>query len=508
MVFKSFAKQRKAALFLGSPEAEGESLPTSKVALKDVYEDHHDLFTELTHEKFILVGRKGCGKSAFAEYANAVAADDANLFCTFIRQDSVSLETLVQLGETAGLEQTKEHLFKWLIYTNILKLFFSNEAVQKDSKHRLLGQFLKKNSGYIDIDKGEVIELVKKHKFEVSIEHFKRFFKGKYNKDVEIKESRAPYYKLLPHLEKVVVDILTSVQNLENENSYVVFFDDLDIGFKSTNPHSVDTLVSLLRTAKHVNNNVFAKNGASAKAVILIRDDVERLLSPMEADVAKIFSSYGVQLNWYQEEYLQNNNEEQLGLKKMINKRARNAFEHSTLDMTKSSPWDSLVADEFGQKSSFKYVADHTFLRPRDLILFFKPLESGGYVVPLSKYNTNNLLGQYASEMVKELSNELSSFYEPNEIQNIFDALKNISEQYNCTYEKSKSILMNYCGDIGIERVLKDLFDRSVIGSVNPSNGFVKFKHKLSKKDAQNYSIDKSHYVIIHVGIKVYLRNR
>ena len=308
MVFRNFVKKKKGALFIGATEAEAESLPTSKVSLQNVYEDHHDLFNELTNEKFILVGRKGSGKSAFAEYTNAIAKSDANLFCNFIRQDNVSLETLVQLGAQAGTEQTKEHLFKWLIYTNVLKLFFSNEAAVMAPKYGLIKEFLKKNSGYIDIDKGEVVELVKKHKFDISIEQFKRFFRGRYNKDIEIKESRAPYYKLLPHLETVVVDILTSKQNIENENSYVVFFDDLDIGFKSSSQNSVDILVSLLRTAKHVNNNVFAKKGASAKVIILIRDDIERLLSPLEADIAKLFSSYAVSLNWYQEEYLQTQN--------------------------------------------------------------------------------------------------------------------------------------------------------------------------------------------------------
>ncbi len=51
MVFSKFAKKQNAALFLGAPEAEAESLPTSKVSLFDVYEDHHDLFGELSNEK-------------------------------------------------------------------------------------------------------------------------------------------------------------------------------------------------------------------------------------------------------------------------------------------------------------------------------------------------------------------------------------------------------------------------------------------------------------------------
>ncbi|EGQ5259713.1 hypothetical protein I4A72_005258, partial [Enterobacter hormaechei] len=98
MVFKSFIRKEKNALYIGAPEAEAESLPTSKVNLRDVYEDLHNLYEELSDEKFILIGRKGCGKSAFAEYTYLSAIEQHNLFCSFVSQDNLSLERLVQLG--------------------------------------------------------------------------------------------------------------------------------------------------------------------------------------------------------------------------------------------------------------------------------------------------------------------------------------------------------------------------------------------------------------------------
>ena len=268
MVFGSLLKNKnKKALYFGSPEAEGESLPTSRVFLSDVYEDHHDLFNELSHEKFIVVGRKGAGKSAFAEYTYWLAQNDPNIFCSFIRQDVVRLEELVQIND--GLSgSTKEHLFKWLIYTNILRLICKNEATNNTKEFNLLKEFLKKNSGFIEINKGEITELAKKHNFEVNVEQFKRFFTTKLGKEIQIKESRAAYYKLLPHLETVIISVLQSRAEVENKNSYVIFFDDLDINFNSDDESSVDTLLNLLRTTKHINNNVFAKNNINAKAII------------------------------------------------------------------------------------------------------------------------------------------------------------------------------------------------------------------------------------------------
>lgn len=509
MLFGNFIKHKSEALFIGSPEAEAESLPTSKVSLKDVYQDFHNLYEDLSNEKFILIGRKGCGKSAFAEFTYLSSLENANMFCSFISQDNISLETLVQLGKELDVKHTKDQLFKWLIYTNIIKMFFENEAAVQANGYKLLQEFLKKNSGYIDINSGEIVELIKKHSFEINIEQFKRFFKGKFNKDVQIKESRAVFYKLIPHLEQVVVEVLTNKLNIENNNSYVIFFDDLDISFDANSTDSIDTLIQLIRTSKHVNNTVFAKNHAATKVIILIREDVERLLCTQGSDISKIFSSYAANLSWFEIDNLNKWNEDNLALKKMINKRISNAFIKSGMTMKyPSDPWASIINDDFSPKTSFKYVCDHTLNRPRDLILFFKPLETGRYNIPLDKYNVNNLLGQYSAELVKELSNELSSFYFGNQIQNIFDALKDIENKYNCTYIESIDFIKKYCNEINPEKLLQDLFERSIIGGISRGSNIPHFKHRTTKKDAHEYVLDREGYIIVHSGVSINLRNR
>ena len=58
----------------------------------------------------------------------------------------------------------------------------------------------------------------------------------------------------------MIISALQSRAEVENKNSYVIFFDDLDINFNSDDASSVDTLLNLLRTTKHINNNVFSKN--------------------------------------------------------------------------------------------------------------------------------------------------------------------------------------------------------------------------------------------------------
>ena len=142
------------------------------------------------------------------------------------------------------------------------------------------------------------------------------------------------------------------------------------------------------------------------------------MLSSRGADIAKIFSSYATRLDWYQEEQ---NNEDDTGLKKLVERRSRYAFEKAGITVKGKYAWDNLfIKSDFSPKTSFKYISDHTFLRPRDFILLLKPLESGQYEIPLNKYNTNSLIGIFSAELAKELSNELSSFYTENQITHIF----------------------------------------------------------------------------------------
>ncbi|HGO4362787.1 TPA: hypothetical protein MB311_005113, partial [Klebsiella pneumoniae] len=75
-------------------------------------------------------------------------------------------------------------------------------------------------------------------------------------------------------------------------------------------------------------------------------------------------------------------------------------------------------------------------------------------------------------------------------------------------YEQAKEIIEDNCNEIDSELLLEDLFNRSLIGTIDRGNNFVKFKHKISKKEVVEYSIDKNAYIIVHSGLKVYLQNR
>ncbi|GGY47939.1 hypothetical protein GCM10011297_21000 [Bacterioplanes sanyensis] len=519
MVFGQLSRNRKGvngSVFLGSPEAEAEALPNSRMPLSKVYEDHCDLIGALANEKFIVVGRKGAGKSAFAEHICSIAEDQANLFARFIRQGESNLEQIVQLGIENGHEIEKENLYKWLILTNVLKMFSDNQAAQNAKEYDLLKHFISKNSGYIDIRESEVKELIRKQGFDININYLKRFFTSKMNKSLEIRQEKAPFYKLIPHLKEVLLKVLKSHSERENNNSYVLFFDDLDIVFDANNESTVNSLISLLRVSKEINNEFFAKNNLDSKVVILLRDDISKNVASATSDTAKIFSSYSVPINWYQDEYHGGDDELQLNIRKFINKRIGFAFSDEVIDVNSMDPWLSLVEDPFGgaqdsTKSSFKYILDHTFFRPRDLLLFFKPLSQHKYKFPLSKVDVNHLIGRYCEEVVNEIKNEFSCFYSSEQIATIFNAFGEISSELknpklrSITYQDAISIINRNCSGVSASELIEDMFYRSLIGGMG-DNGYVYFKHREPATDV--YEFNKTQGVIIHSALKVYCSNK
>lgn len=519
MVFGQLSKRLKKNndyLFLGAPEAEAEALPNSKMPLSKVYKDYNELIPALKNEKFIIVGRKGSGKSAFAEHICLIADNEPNLFANFIRQGEANLEHIVQIGTTSGHKIERENLYKWLILTNILKLFSDNQGLQNNKDYNLLKQFLAKNSGYIDIRESEIKELVKKQGFEINIEYLKRFFSSKMNKSLEIKQEKADFYKLIPHLKEVLLNVLSSRTERDNGNSYVLFFDDLDIAFSSDSPESISSIVSLLRVSKEINNEFFAKNNLDSKVVILLRDDISRSLATVSSDSAKIFSSYAVYINWYQDLYHNSTDDSELNIKNFITDRIKYAFSNIEVDFNSNDPWKSLVEEPFinsdnTNKSSFKYILDHTLFRPRDLLLFFMPLSKHSYDLPLSKSDVNYLIGMYCEELVSELSNELLCFYTKSQIATIFKAFGEMSSKCkksnsnSISYSEAISVINNNCLEVDASELIEDMFSRSLVGNMG-SNHYIYFKHR--EPSTSKCDFNKEYDVVLHSALKVYCRHK
>lgn len=481
---------------LGVTEAEGEA-HNSSIVLSEVFEDFLDVIKRINNEKFIILGRKGCGKSAIGEHIYDIAQSDPNIFVKFIRKTDIDIEQIVQIGIKENQRIEQEMLYKWVILTQLLDLITQNQNVSNLKEMSSLKKFVHRNRGFIDIKKNEIKEIIRENGFNINLEYFKRFYKAAFNKNITIKEEKASFFKLIPYLEEAIVNIFKQ----DVLNSYILIFDDLDIGYyKSSN--DIQTLSELLRISKYYNNELFGRNQLCSKIIILLRNDIAKHLR-FNADSAKIFASYAIELNWYEEIYrLQEN---KLNLKKFINKRIARNFEINGMEYMANRPWESFVNEQdfiSSSKSSFKYILDHTFYRPRDLILFFKDIDRYRFPIPISRTNINLLIGNYADQMLFEIQNELTASFTKKEIQAIITTLRLVQDKKTFSYNiLEKQLALN--GFDNANEVIDELFYYSLIGNINEHNG-VYFKFREKGSEIRDVNTNES--LILHNILKVYFR--
>lgn len=140
--------------------------------------------------------------------------------------------------------------------------------------------------------------------------------------------------------------------------------------------------------------------------------------------------------------------------------------------------------------------------RPRDLLLFFKPLENGAYSIPLDRYAISSLINQYSMELGAEIKNELSSFYNDQQIETIFSALGRIL-QVQADHARSKGVISEYCKNVDADELISRLLDRSVLGARDDVGRFF-FKSREPLGSA--VSLKSSDSLVVCYGLRPYLQ--
>jgi len=282
---------------------------------------------------------------------------------------------------------------------------------------------LKYNSKYVQLNHFIPCSIEEKQSAGVKVSAL-RNLSGHLSKEWSIKGDLASYYQLIPNLKEIVSILLKDCQ-CRCPNRFYLIFDDLDIGVTIDNKNSLDALTELIRITKAYNLDVFRRNEIPGGIILLLRDDISEKIKQTQPDTAKIFTSYSIPLIWYNHrDYEQNENS--ILLKKFINRRIKINFDKANIPVD-DDPWYTLIEAEYDGKSSFKHVLNHTFYKPRDLILLFQCLPQKKYSIPIGSEDLNDLLKTYAEEFVSELKNELTFHYNTSQIEALFQVLKEMS---------------------------------------------------------------------------------
>lgn len=424
--------------YFGHAEAEGENKRGTQ-NLDHYFEDYLSVLPELSDEKFIFVGRKGTGKSAIAKFIKDSSDKAVNSFCDLIKFNDIELEKIVQATPEEDKENIELLIFEWLILARLIRLFIKNDSAIYTNEFKKFKDFISRNAGFLEIDKYHITEIVQSKKLELQIDVLKHVFGSTIGKYINVKSVKAPFYKFVIPLKEIISKVLT--YEVFQGKEFFILFDDLDIKFKADDPKATEKLLSLLRVAKELNTTLF--KDSKVRVLIFLRDDIKKNLESKDSDTSKLFSSYQIQLNWYDHQNFKLN-ENQINLKRFINKRIKINFEANNIVFNQTDPWSSLFQEDeyhYQSKSSFKYILDSTFYRPRDLVLFLSAVGKEDYKYPLDFRITKLLLNKYIAESITELKSELSIHLTEAEIKKLFVVCKQISNRLNNTKEEIADLI-------------------------------------------------------------------
>ena len=457
-------------LYIGKPEAEGETTQ-NRLNLLDFFEDYTHIEDNINRGCFIISGRKGSGKSAYVMWLHEKAKQNDELYTSIVRKNEFDIEAIIQAVPEKELKF--EALFEWLILVRTVKMILESGQGTYLRQIISLQDFYKKNSGYVDIDKYVITEIVANK--EINFSPLKKEF-GFISKIFGNKSIKAPFYQMIEPLRKIVLEILH--MEIFKSIQFYVLFDDLDVKFKLTNPTDKNMLMDLIRIARRYTTEYF--NGLNAKVVIFIRDDIAERLDGVDCDKNKIFESYEYRLNWY-EHISAKSDERNIMLRRLINRRLIKAFENLKIPFYKEDPWLSFVDEAHNEKGTqFKYILDYTFYLPRDLMLIFKNVENKEFLLPLSHSDINNLLKEYSKRKVGELRDELVAIFDKNDIDNIFRVLKDINDGWDIEYQDVIGVLEKNGLSASVFNIL---LDYNLLVPVEKGSGFLFFNYREREID-------------------------
>lgn len=478
----------------GRSESEAEAVESAVIHLEDVFIQNESVFHDITHGKFIITGRKGCGKSAIANYLKIISEKEATLFCKFIKKNDIDFEKIIQFGSDESTTPDKAKiLYQWIILYKLLELLVENERITHEKSVGFLKKFLRKNSNFTEFDTYKITEILKNDENTVQIDGLKKFFSLSMKESLSTKRERMSFAELIPYLKNVTTHLIQKIDSYADGSFYFIFFDDLDNDFKVENDNCKKSLLSLIRVTRDFNTILFQNNpNTTVNIVLLLRDDIQESLLD-SADSAKIFASYSTPIEWFDEKTFKEHPDETL-IKKFIDTRIKKAFSKTPM-AERITKWEDFSSVQY------KSVLDNTFYTPRDLILFFDPISKSDYNIPLSSEDIKSLNDSYCDSIVDELKNSLSIFYSSIEISKIFDILKKNLTTSDADYNFLKKAFEDEYidGKTAINRLL----DESILG-LHASNGFTFFKHRQKKGEEISIGAGDSKTITLHNALKTY----
>jgi hypothetical protein len=432
--------------------------------LLDSFEDHQAFETLMSLDRFLIVGRKGSGKTAI--YKKLLTTKEHDFFCwghTFADYPwhHHSLQARVGIPDYDKFT----HSWKYLILLTASKVIlnydnslpFDETSMEEMTR---IERFVIDSYGTRDPDVTQIFSPTKELHLAPHFELDWKLFKA------GIKPERVPMTELPIIVQELNSNLMRAVLScLSPKNRYFIAFDQLDLGFDPSDPDYKNRLIGLLLAARDL--TVAARERGKKFAVaVFLRDDIYDYLQ--FEDKNKITENFSSLIEW-------DTPRTRNTLKDLMEKRFRALLSAGGEEVK----WEDVFDEDLempGHQKKYQHILDRTFLRPRDVIRFCNQIlhQYKARKMPSAKLSTkfenvdvHNARVDYSNYFRNELDDEIHK-HVPN-YRDYLEVLRSIGTWHfeRADFEKEFSA-RDPNDETGASGALQHLFTFSIVGFYRP----------------------------------------
>ncbi|WRS28453.1 hypothetical protein U6B65_04795 [Oscillospiraceae bacterium MB08-C2-2] len=452
------------------------------------YDDNYQKI--LQPDKFLLLGRKGSGKSMLSEYIQKKAKlSNAPWMCEIVSYKDFKF-TELQILKTKDEEYPNEYteIWHWLILICISKMLLQDQKLQSSSEYNSLNNFFLKNYTSIKITANKIVQITKSNEVEGGF--LKDFFSlgGKHGSE-SISE-KGSYLEYIENLESIVLSLLS-----QTNTRLTLIFDELDDRFRN-NVEYKSILISLLKITAKLNRQFFS-NGLDCKLITLVRTDIMDVLN--DGDLNKICIDAGVRIDWG------NSVDKFSPLMQMIYNKIRKSIKNMS-GKSDNDIYYSLFPENINGRKTEEFILGRTFFRPRDIVTYCNFIVSDRDFSHSDRFIWFHFVQKeedYSRYFLQEIKNELCGHYDDPVITQMFKLLaqlRKVEFEYSDVEEFYAKHHTRLFPDIELNTTLDALYIFGAIGN----KWFNEYKQRdfYSWNYRKEAEIDFDKRFVVHLGLR------
>lgn len=429
------------------------------VLLEKCFEDHEAYIETKAHNKFLVLGRKGSGKTAiFRKYLSTRSYDVFTFGHTFTDYPWHHHDKQAVIGVPE--EQRYVHSWRYLILITTAKILLNQDQSQPWSdvaleEMRKIERFVVDSYGSRDPDVTQVFSPAKTLRFHSS------FQIPLTSLNLSLKMESVPLDKLPTIVQEVNRNLTDAViAALNPQFHYYVCFDQLDLGFDPSDKAYRDRLVGLILAARDL--NVMAQQAEKHFSILIfLRDDIYQTLR--FEDKNKVTEAFATRIEW-----------DTVRAGKTLRQLMEKRFSE-VLEIPEEKSWENVFDEREqmpGRQSKYQHMIDRTFLRPRDMIKFcnetlaaFKVQNDPEKQPQFTNKDINAARPEYSRYFLNEIDDEIfkhiQNYQAYIEILKSLNSLQFTKADFDQAYVDRRRL---FTQDVNTSAILQELFDFSLIG--------------------------------------------